>query len=467
VKLSESARAARLVFDDPNLVSHAGLVPVMALAEQCDLAGIMDERVRLPGHYGAHAGDKVATMVAGMLAGADSFDDLDVLRHGGTGSLFTRVYAPSTLGEFSRAFTHGHVSQLRSGAREFLVRLAERVVLLPGRAPVVFIDADSMLRPVYGKKKRGASYGHAKVSGRRVLRRGLSPMIATISTPDVAPVIGASMLRAGKASPSRGAAIITEAIGTARAMLAAQHTTPIVIVVRADSAFYNRKVIRACIRAGVRFSVTARIDSALNKAIATISDDAWVDVTYAQPVWDDHEHRFITTAQVAEISYTAFATREPVTARLIVRRVPRLIPTTPTGQEELFPTWRYHAVFTDSPFVMVQAEEQHRDHAIIEQTNAELINGPLAHLPSGSFDANNAWLTIAAIAHNLTRATGTLAGGTFAKARTATIRHRLFAVPARLARHARALTLHLPQHWPWQHAHEQLLTRLHAPPRPT
>jgi hypothetical protein len=467
VKLSESARKARVAFDDANLVSHAGLVPVMALAEQCDLVGIMDERVRLPGHYGARAGDKVATVVAGMLAGADSFDDLDVLRHGGMGSLFTRVYAPSTLGEFSRAFTHGHVSQLRSGAREFLVRLAERVVLLPGRAPVVFIDPDSMLRPVYGKKKRGASYGHAKVSGRAVLRRGLSPMIATISTPDVAPVIGASMLRAGKASPARGAAIIKEAIGTARAMLDAQRTSASEIVVRADSAFYNRKVIRACIQAGVRFSVTARIDSGTYKAIGTISDDAWTDITYAQPIWDEHERRFVTSAQVAEVGYTAFASREAVTARLIVRRVPRLTPHAQAGQEELFRTWRYHAVFTDSPFVLVQAEAQHRDHAIIEQTNAELINGALAHLPSGSFDANNAWLTMAAIAHNLTRAAGKLAGDGFAKARTATIRHRLFAVAGRLAHHARTLTMHLPQYWPWQHAHERLLAGLQARPQPT
>jgi hypothetical protein len=456
-----------LVFDDPNLVSHAGLVPVMALAEQCDLVGIMGERVRLPGHYGARAGNKVATVVAGMLAGGDSFDGLDVLRHGGMGSLFTRVYAPSTLGEFCRAFTHGHVSQLRSGAREFLVGLAKRVVLLPGSAPVVFIDADSMLRPVYGKKKRGASYGHAKVGGRDVLRRGLSPMIATISTPDVAPVIGASMLRGGKASPSRGTAIITEAIGTARAMLAAQRTTASEIVVRADSAFYNRKVIGACIRAGVRFSITARVDSSVHKAIAAISDDAWVDITYAQPVWDEHERRFITSAQVAETSYTAFASRQPVTARLIVRRVPRLNRDAPKGQAELFPTWRYHAVFTNSPFVLVQAEAQHRGHAIVEQINAELINAALAHLPSGSFEANNAWLSMAAIAHNLTRAAGMLAGGGFAKARTATIRHRLFAVPARLARHARTLTLHLPQHWPWQHAHQQLLARLNAPPHPT
>ncbi len=74
------------------------------------------------------------------------------------------------------------------------------------------------------------------------------------------------------------------------------------------------------------------------------------------------------------------------------------------GQEELFPAWRYHAVFTDSPFEMIQAEEHHRDHAIIEQVFADWNDGPLAHLPSGSFAANAAWLACAAISCNLLRA---------------------------------------------------------------
>src|SRR5208282_4713266 len=118
------------------------------------------------------------------------------------------------------------------------------------------------------------------------------------------------------------------------------------------------------------------------------------------------------------------------------------------GMGELFPVWRHHAVFTDSPFETVQAEGQHRDHAIVEQVFADVTSGPLAHLPSGVFAANAAWLSIAAMAHNLVRAAGALASLPFAKARAATIRRDLIAVAARTARHGRGhLALHLPEGW--------------------
>jgi hypothetical protein len=139
---------------------------------------------------------------------------------------------------------------------------------------------------------------------------------------------------------------------------------------------------------------------------------------------------------------------QQVTARLIVRRVRDQNKKAAQGQEELFPVWRCHAVLTDSPFETVQAEGQHRDHAIVEQVFADWYDGPLAHLPSGVFTANAAWLVIAAMAQNLVRAAGTLAGPLHAKARAATIRRDLIAVAARTARHGRGhLTLHLPEHW--------------------
>jgi hypothetical protein len=455
------------VFDDPNLVSSAGLIPVMELAESCDLHGIIGERVRIPGDKGANGSGKVAAIVAGMLTGADSIDDLDVLRHGGMPALFSGVYAPSTLGEFLRAFTHGHVRQLQAASREFLVGLAGRTRLLPGAGAVTFIDVDSLLRRVYGKKKQGAGFGHAKVGGYQVLLRGLNPLVATISTPDAAPVIAATQLRAGNAGSARGAAsLVAEAVATTKTVLAAQ-ATPVAteIVVRADSAFYAKKVIAACRRARVRFSVTIRVDKKVRAAIAVIPDDAWVEIEYPQPVWDDDQQRFVSRAQIAEITYTAFeGTRWAVTARLIVRRIPDLNTTSVNTQGELFVVWRYHAAFTDSPFVLVQAETHHRGHAVIEQVFAELIDGPLAHLPSGRFDANNAWLACIAIAHNLTRAAATLAGTGFATARSATIRRRLINVAGRIARHARRLALHLPAHWPWQYPWQRLWIAVHPPP---
>jgi hypothetical protein len=439
----------------------------MRLAESCGLPGIVAGRLRVPTDKGSHGSGKVAVIVAGMLAGADSIDDLDVVRHGGMSVVFDGVYAPSTLGSFLRAFTHGHVRQLQAVSREFLIALAERAPLLPGAGAVTFVDVDSLLRRVYGKQKQGAAFGHAKVGGYRVLLRGLHPLVATISTPEAAPVIAATQLRAGNAASARGAAsLVAEAIGTTRAVLAAQPQPPGgEIVVRADSAFYSRTVIAACRRAGVRFSVTIRLDAKVAKAISAIGDDAWVEIAYPRPVWDEQQQRFVSRAQIAEAAYTAFAgTRDAVTARLIVRRIPGLNKTARDAQGELFTVWRYHAVFTDSPFVLVQAEAQHRGHAVVEQVFAELIDGPLAHLPSGRFPANNAWLACLAIAHNLTRAAATLAGRRYATARAATVRRHLINVAGRIARHARTILIHLPEHWPWQHAWRRLFAAVHAPP---
>ncbi len=439
----------------------------MRLAESCDLFGIVAERLHVPTHRGSNAAGKVATIVAGMMTGADSIDDLDAVRHGGMPALFGGVYAPSTLGEFLRTFTHGHARQLQAVSREFLVQLARRTPLLPGAGAVTFIDVDSLLRRVYGKKKQGVGFGHAKVGGYKVLLRGYNPLVATISTPDAAPVIAATQLRAGNAGSARGAAsLVAEAIATTKAVLAAQpQAVTGEVVVRADSAFYSRKVVAACRRADVRFSITIRVDKKVRTTIEGIPADAWVEIEYPHPVWDDEQRRFVSRAQIAEITYTAFeGTPDEVTARLIVRRIPDLNKTEVGAQGELFTLWRYHAAFTNSAFVLVQAEQQHRGHAVIEQVFAELIDGPLAHLPSGIFNANNAWLTCIAIAHNLTRAAATLAGRRYALARPATIRRHLINLAGRIARHARGVTIHLPQHWPWQHSWQRLFTAAHAPP---
>ncbi|MGW1748400.1 transposase [Streptomyces sp. NPDC002092] len=140
------------------------------------------------------------------------------------------------------------------------------------------------------------------------------------------------------------------------------------------------------------------------------------------------------------------------TARLIVRRVRRLNPkSVPEGQAELFSVWRHHVIFTDSPFVLAQAEPMSREHAQVEQVFADLDDSALGHLPSGQFTANAAWLTLAATACNLTRDAGHLASAFHAKARTGTIRSHLINIRARIAAGVRRLTLHLPQHWRWQH----------------
>ena len=165
---------------------------------------------------------------------------------------------------------------------------------------------------------------------------------------------------------------------------------------------------------------------------------------------------------------TAFASRatsRQVTARLIVRRVRDANPdhVQLNAQGELFRVWRHHAIFTDSPLPMLAAEADHRRHAIVEQVIADLKNGPLAHLPSTRFAANSAWLVLAAIAYNLTRAVGALASSTHAKATTATIRTQLINIPGRVATSARRTTLHLPA-WPWAQSWKRLFTAATGPP---
>lgn len=445
MKLPQSWSNATPLFDDENLVSCVGLAPVMALAEQAGLSGLLTEKVRLGSNRVASAGvnpaGKVTAIIAGMAAGADSIEDLQVIRSGGMRQLFTGVYAPATLGQFLREFTHGHTLQLASVLRAHLVSLTQRTGLLPGIDAQAYVDIDSLLRPVYGHAKQGASFGHTKISGKQVLRKGLSPLATAISTPTAAPVVSGLRLRAGKAGSGRGAAsMVTEAIKTARCAGATGK-----ILIRGDSAFGIGAVVGACLIAGAEFSLVLAKNRAVTRAIATIAEDAWTPVHYPGAVLDPDTGELISDAEVAETTYTAFAsTDHPVTARLIVRRVRDR-----AKLAELFPVWRYHPFFTNSDEPTTAADITHRRHAIIETVFADLIDGPLAHLPSGRFAANSAWAICAAITHNLLRAAGTLTGPRLAVARGATLRRQIINVPARIARPQRRRVLHLPAHWPW------------------
>jgi hypothetical protein len=463
VRLLHGLARTHASFDEPNLVSHAGLVPVMALAQRAGLADLVAEHVRPGGECGVNAHLKVGCLVAGMAAGADSIDDMDLLRHGAMTALFGGVRAPSTLGSHLRSYTWGNIAQLEKAGREFLIALAGRAPLLTGAGTLAFIDIDSMQKRVYGHQKQGARFGHTKIQGKSLLVRGLNALAATVSTPLSAPVIAATRLRGGNAASARGAAsLAARAIGTAR-----EAGCTGTIIVRVDSAFYNAAVIGAVRRGGARFSVTVPANASIRAAIAAIGEGAWSPIRYPRAIWDDQLGAWVSDAEIAEAQYTAFASKkgQAVTARLIVRRVRDLNKQAGAGQDELFPAWRYHAVFTDSPFELIQAEGQHRDHAVVEQVFADITSGPMAHMPSGVFAANAAWLSIAAMAHNLLRAAGALASLPFARARAATIRRDLIAVAARIARHGRGhLTLHLPQGWHREREWQDLLAAACGPP---
>jgi hypothetical protein len=270
MRLLHSASRTHASFDDPNLVSCAGLVPVMRLAQTCGLGVLLAGLVRLGTSVGTNPAGKITSIIAGMVTGADCIDDLDVVRHGGMPTLFGGVYAPSTLGSFLREFTFGHVRQLGAAARRFLVELAGDTPLLAGAEAVTYVDVDSLLRRVYGKAKQGAGFGHTKLGGYPVLLRGLSPLIATLSTPVAAPVIAAARLRGGPAGSARGAAsLVAEALAVAREVGAAG-----LVLLRADSAYYSAKVIAAARRAGARFSITVPVTKGVREVIATIAEQS-------------------------------------------------------------------------------------------------------------------------------------------------------------------------------------------------
>ena len=466
MQVSHRFAAQGAVFDDDNLVSCAGLVPVMQLAEQTHLPHLLVDKVRITSSRvksgAANPAPKLLSLIAGMCAGADSIDDVDAVRAGGMKTLFGDVYAPSTIGTLLREFSFGHARQLESVLAHHVASLCQRVDLLPGAEVRAFIDIDSLLRPVYGHAKQGASYGHTKIAGRQILRKGLSPLATTLSTDVAAPVITGMRLRAGKTGSGKGAAsMVAQAITCARAAGATG-----TILVRGDSAYGTSPVVAACRRAGAQFSLVLAKNTAVSAAIATISEDAWTPVRYPGAVQDPDTGEWISDAEVAETTYTAFgSTKKPVTARLIVRRVKDA-----RYRDALFPVWRYHPFFTDSEESVADADITHRRHAIIETVFADLIDGPLAHMPSGRFGANFAWVLCAAIAHNLLRTAGTLAGRPHAVARGATLRRKIVNIPARLARPQRQPMLHLPSHWPWATA---WLTLWHntigwqpPPPRP-
>ena len=444
------------VFDDPNLIAFGGLPAVMRLAEQAGLHELVDEHVTVPGTAGANASVKVPAIIAGMIAGADSISDLDVLRHGGMGRVFTGLRAATTLGTHLRGYRFGHVRQLDAVAARLLVRLAQASPILAGAEQVVYVDVDDTVRETHGYRKQGAAYGYSRV-------KGLNAQLAIVSTPLAAPVIAATRLRKGNIDSGHGAArLIGDTLATLR-----RATTPGLVIVRADSAYFRHDVIAAATAGGARFSVTARLNKAVVRAIAGIDEGSWTTIRYRDAIYDEVEQRWISQAEVAEVPFTAFTSypqTEQVTARLIVRRVKRLNPHTAKTQGELLPGYRYHPVFTNTTLPMIDAEAAHRDHAIIEAVIADLKDGPIAHAPSGKFTANAAWLALASIAFNLTRAAARLGSETLGKARTATVRRTLIQVAGRIANQARRWRLHLPTRWPWQMELDAIYTAALGPP---
>jgi hypothetical protein len=425
-------------FDDERLVADAGLILPATLAVGLGLRELLGTHVDL-GEAPRRAGvaDKVMTLLHSALAGGQWIDDCDRLRAGSTGSVLGhRVFAPSTIGTFLRSFTFGHARQLDAVSGQALQRAWQQGAG-PGAGPLT-IDVDSTICQVYGTHKQGAAFGHTKV-------RGYHPLLAfAAGTWDLLH----GRLRGGSAYTARGAAsFVAETIGRVRATGASGP-----LALRADSGFYARTVVAACQRHGVRFSITAKLTKAVRRTIQQLPEDAWIPIPY----WLEDG------ADVAETSYRPFG-KKGTPVRLIVRRVRP----TPGSQLALFTTYDYHPFITDRAGSTLELEADHRRHAEVEPAICDLKHGAgLAHLPSGRFGANAAWLAVCGMAYNLARWTGRLGVGE-ARMSPKTLRVRYLEVPGRLTRSARRPTLHLPARWPWQWRFQFALARLRCIPHPT
>ena len=454
MQASHELSRVSISFDEPNLVSHAGLVPVAELAQRLRVGERIDQTVTLTGSAGANSGAKALTVIGSVLAGGDCIDDVDLLRSGALPEIFDGVRAPSTVGTWLRALRWGHVRQLDAVTRTLLVQ-AWRAGAGPAPGAAVTVDLDSTICEVYGLAKQGAARGYTGV-------RGYHPLLASCAGDAAggsATQLLHARLRGGNAGSGRGAgSFVAEVLARLHDALprdrAGRQGT---VTLRADSGFYSRKVIRACRRGGARFSVTVRMNPSVRRAIEAIPEQAWTPIPY----WSS-EGTFgqaadgtpISGADVAETTYTAFAgTPDAVDVRLVVRRVRP----TPGSQLALDVAFSYHAFITDRDGALLDIEADHRRHAVVEQVIADLKGGcGLAHLPSGRFAANAGWLALVALAYNLGRWCAALTSPRWRTITTATLRTRLLAVPARIVHTARRLHLRLPRHWPWEADYQQL-----------
>ena len=420
-----------VAFDDERVVANAGVLLPAVLADRLGIEALVDRTVDLGDRSGAaNPGRKVMTLVSAMALGADCIDDCGVLRSGQTRAVLGHdVAAPSTLGTFLRAFTFGHVRQLDRVLAESLSR-----AWLAGGGPGdqrLVVDVDSFVGEVFGADKQGAGYGYTHT-------RGYHPIVATrAGTGEVLHI----RARKGSANTSRGALRFVEELIPRVTRAGATGSK----LLRADSGFWNHKIMARLQSAGWLYSIGVRQQKHIKAAITAIPEQDW------QTLADYPE------GGEAQIAQTMLGRQ-----RLIVRRT-RLV----GAQAELWPDWRHFAFFTNRTDVIELVESEHRQHAAVELAIRDLKDQALAHFPSGKFTANAAWTVIAALAHNLLRWT-TLIGLPDTIIPTArTLRRRLLTVPGRITRTARTVTLRMPARWPWEHEFLDALDRLRTVPRLT
>ena len=425
------------IFDHDGVVANAGLVVPATLVVRLGLEDLIDRWVTTGS---SRPGRKILTLVTAMIAGATHIDHVNILRAGATQRVLPfRVMAPSTIGTFLRSFTFGHVRQLDAVLSRTLGR-AWAAGAGPGDDPLI-VDLDSTICEVHGKKKQGAAYGYTH-------QLGYHPLLATRAA--TGEVLFARM-RKGSAGSSRG--IIRFIDELAANLKRAGATGP--TTVRADSGFWSWELCDRLNAHDMTWSITVTNHASIRAAIQAIPDDDWIDIDYTLG----------GQAQVAETLLTVGRgqqRRHIKQARLVVRRT-RL---TDTAQRRLWPDWRHHAFITNTGLDTVEADQFHREHAIVELAIRDLKEGTgLDHIPSGHYHANAAWLACAVLAHNLGCWTSLLASHPPVTNRTR--RTRLISLAAVIVNRSGQILLRLPTQWPWATEFHAALSALRALPAPS
>jgi hypothetical protein len=424
-------RAVEVAFDDENLVANAGLALVGALCTRIGLAGIISDKVRLHGRVGgANPAYKSLSLIFAMVAGASHIDHLDILRSGATGAILPfPVAAPSTVGTYLRSFTFGHLRQLDEVIEAELNR-AWGLGMAPARDQPLVIDIDSTIAEVSGYQKQGAAYGYTR-------KLGYHPLLAVRA--ETGEILGIRM-RKGSANTQRGIRRhVAELVARVRRL---GHGGEIIL--RFDSGFQSDKTLEDLCRLGASYTMAIHANArGAKEIIAAIPEQDWTAIAYTEG----------GQAQVTETTYKA--------RRLIVRRT-RLL----GAQAELFPNWRYFAFVTDLEGSAVELDAFHRARARVELSIRDLKeNAGLAHVPSGKFFANGAWLAHAVLAHNLIRhvaylgelvPSGTMVTGSG-------LRTHIVALPGRLVNRSGRWVLRTPARWPFAKAFTRALELLVGP----
>jgi hypothetical protein len=365
VKLPRRPRKVHYKSSQEKITSFAGLKFVADLANKLGILKGLERCTVKKRRRGIPVSDFVMSLVYNGLVGGSHLSDLDELRC----EAATRehlyeldVPAPTTAGEYLAKFTTGHIKQLEGVIRDALLAAAG---MIGGGAPIT-LDLDSSIFPVYGYLKEGARYGYTHV-------KGLHPLLCFWAEKRL--LIGVRLRSGNQASAHGAKSFLRECLGRLPKDRAVR--------LRMDAGFYSREIVEILLNKRIEFSISARLTSALRRAIEAIAETAWT----AYP-WEEG-------TQWAEITYQP--QRWPRSFRMIVKRTPFY-----EGEQRVIGEFFYTPIITNRRGAASSILKHHLARGGAENYIEEFKNGLGARLlPSQRFNANWAWLVIAQLAYNL------------------------------------------------------------------